>query len=187
MSLLDARKELAALLLKEEQYWKQRSKIFWLIGDDLNTKNFHQTASARHKANKILGLFYENNNWVSSKSEREGVISRYFMNLFTPSENPENVDEVMNLVRGRILVEDNNHLTRDFDAKEFRDAIFQMHNDKSPGPDNFNPGFYKRFWELVGPNIVRTGVQWLESGCFPPELNNTNVVLVPKCDQPKRT
>nr|KYP73443.1 hypothetical protein KK1_006068 [Cajanus cajan] len=44
-----------------------------------------------------------------------------------------------------------------------------MHSDKFPGPDGLNPGFYKRFWDLLGPEIYHAGVQWLEQGsalCF---------------------
>ena len=29
----------------------------------------------------------------------------------------------------------------------------QMHLDKSPGPDGFNPAFYQRFWDLVGDDV----------------------------------
>nr|KYP33296.1 LINE-1 reverse transcriptase isogeny [Cajanus cajan] len=52
-----------------------------------------------------------------------------------------------------------------------------MHADKAPGP---NLGFFKRFWDLLGPEIFHASVQWLEKGSFPNQLNNTNIVLIPK-------
>nr|KYP47762.1 Transposon TX1 uncharacterized [Cajanus cajan] len=59
-----------------------------------------------------------------------------------------------------------------------------MHYDKSPGPDDLNPGFYKRFWDLLGLEVFVAGTHWLEQGEFPPQLNNTNVVLIPKTANP---
>lgn len=60
-----------------------------------------------------------------------------------------------------------------------------MHKDKSPGPDGFNPGFYKKNWDVVGPDIVAACIYWLDTASFPADLNNTTVVLIPKCDSPK--
>ena len=48
-------KKLNDLLLKEEVYWKQRSKVLWLQAGDQNTKLFHNSAKTRHKNNLIRG------------------------------------------------------------------------------------------------------------------------------------
>jgi hypothetical protein len=59
-----------------------------------------------------------------------------------------------------------------------------MHSDKAPGPDGLNPAFYKRFWDLCGSEIFEASKQWLLQGRFPDDLNNTNIVLIPKVDNP---
>lgn len=41
--------------------------------------------------------------------------------------------------------DDNATLLAPFTIEEFRKAIFQMHNGKSPGLDGLNPTFYKKF------------------------------------------
>lgn len=48
-------KKLNELLLKEEIFWKQRSRILWLKEGDQNTKFFHQRTKARNKFNSIEG------------------------------------------------------------------------------------------------------------------------------------
>lgn len=95
--------KLAALLMVEEKYWKQRAKAYWLNEGDLNTRFFHQMASTWKKCNKILGLFDDNNNWVQEASSLEGIILSYFTELFIPSKNIVNIDHVTSNIRGNIL------------------------------------------------------------------------------------
>ena len=37
------------LMIKENMMWRQRAKIFWLIGGDKNMKYFHNWATQRHR------------------------------------------------------------------------------------------------------------------------------------------
>jgi hypothetical protein len=57
-----------------------------------------------------------------------------------------------------------------------------MEADKCSGLDGFNPEFYQYFWEMCGHEIFTSGCSWLEIGVFPPNLNSTNIALVPKDD-----
>ncbi|GAU31848.1 hypothetical protein TSUD_114590 [Trifolium subterraneum] len=59
-----------------------------------------------------------------------------------------------------------------------------MHPDKSPGSYGFNPAFYQRFWEQCSDDIFSVASTWLERGYFPTSLNETNICLIPKCDNP---
>ena len=61
----------------------------------------------------------------------------------------------------------------------------QMHLDKSPGPDGFNPAFYQRFWDLVGDDIYWDSLEWMNNLCFPPTVNNTNISLISKHEKPE--
>ena len=63
--LLAASKELDDLLLKQEIYWVQRSRISWLKHGDKNTKFLHSKASQRKMRNFIEGIRDQANNWVT--------------------------------------------------------------------------------------------------------------------------
>lgn len=54
--LTEAKEKLGNLLLREEIYWKQRAKQFWLREGDKNTRFFHSMASARKKVKNISKL-----------------------------------------------------------------------------------------------------------------------------------
>lgn len=63
-------------------------------------------------------------------------------------------------------------------------AIFQMNPDKSPGLDGFNPTFFQKFWNLIGDEIFRAGYNWLHPMEILPFVNDTNIVLVLKYENP---
>jgi hypothetical protein len=83
-----------------------------------------------------------------------------------------------------VSAEDNVSLVAPVTKEEVRVALFQMHPDKSPGPDGFNPAFYQNFWELCGDEVFVAVKEWLVRGYFPTSLNETNICLIPKCNNP---
>lgn len=177
------KKKLGALLHKGEIFWKQRVKQFWLKEGDKNNRFFHNMASARRKANKITKLQRDDGSWAENKSDIQGVVKEYFMSLFKANEDELDYGSVLNRVRCLIRPEVNNELTRPFHMKEFREAICQMHPDKSPGPDGFNPASYQWFWDILKDAIFASAVEWLTARNFPGGLMATNVVLISKVER----
>lgn len=57
-------KQLDDLLLKQEIYWAQRSRLPWLKYGDKNTKFFHSKASQRRQRNFIQGIKNQQGVWV---------------------------------------------------------------------------------------------------------------------------
>ncbi|CAJ2644561.1 unnamed protein product [Trifolium pratense] len=156
--------------------------MHWLQEGDLNTRFFHMSASARSKKKKITKLMDEAGTAVHSQEDLCGVAKNYFNALF---RNISGIHEpVLNLIQQRVTEEDNHLLMAPLTKIELQQALFQMHPDKSPGPDGFNPAFYQRFWEHCGDDIFVAASAWLERGYFPSSLNETNICLIPKCDNP---
>ena len=83
-----------------------------------------------------------------------------------------------------VSLEENESLVAPFSKEVFTKAIKQMHLEKSPGSDGLNLGFYQRFWTLIGDQIFSVTSQWLSTGAFPLDLNDTLIVLIPKCENP---
>ncbi|GAU16642.1 hypothetical protein TSUD_325920 [Trifolium subterraneum] len=172
----------ATLLIQEEGYWKQRAKMHWLQEGDMNTRFFHMSATARSKKKKVSKLIADNGTEVHTQEELCEVAKSYFDTLFKPRDG--DYDPVLNLIQPRVTDNDNVFLTAPIIKVEIQQALFQMHPDKSPGPDGFNPAFYQRFWEQCSEDIFSAASNWLERGYFPTSLNETNICLIPKCDNP---
>lgn len=81
----------------------------------------------------------------------KGIAKDYFLELFQRKDGDR--VRVINAVPQSISTQDNDILTRPFSVDEFREAAFSMGNDKCPGPDGFNPGFFKSFWSSCGTDI----------------------------------
>ncbi|CAN1745807.1 LINE-1 retrotransposable element ORF2 protein [Linum perenne] len=61
-----------------------------------------------------------------------------------------------------------------------------MHPDKAPRPDGLNPAFIQSFWEVMGKEIANDCRSWLAEKAIPVGVRATNIVLLPKKDNPTR-
>ncbi|MCH80000.1 hypothetical protein A2U01_0000762, partial [Trifolium medium] len=170
----------ARLLVQEETYWRQRAKMHWLKEGDLNTKFFHMSASARQRRKKIEKIMNETNVEVKTQAEISKVALNYFDHLF--KTNATNHEPVLSLIVPKVTQEDNDRLLAPITREELHEALFQMDPDKAPGPDGFNPAFYQHFWDFCSNDIFEAVKVWLERGYFPSSLNETNICLIPKCE-----
>lgn len=70
------------MLEKQEIYWKQRAKQFWLQEGDQNTRFFHNFTSGRKKNNQIRRLKNKNGEWRDSEQDVQEITTNYFFELF---------------------------------------------------------------------------------------------------------
>ncbi|XP_074337672.1 uncharacterized protein LOC141674870 [Apium graveolens] len=123
-------------------------------GDD-NTKFFHASASSRKKTNRIPFLESDSGEQVANMdefSEEDGCVSDTHNQL----------------------------LVAELSFQEFTKVVKQMHPDKASGPDGLNPAFFQQFWPILGNEVYTCCRDWLKLNSFPANLNDTNVVLIPK-------
>ena len=133
--------ELNLVLRQEEEYWKQRAKLFWLKAGDSNSRAFHLAASKRRSRNAIANLRGEDGQMYGVDNGAKQIVVDYFEQLFRSGGC--DISDVQYLISPVISVEQNESLTRPFAVEEVKDALFAMHPDKSLGDDGFSPGFYQ--------------------------------------------
>ena len=79
-----------------------------------------------------------------------------------------------------------NMLTREFTGSEVKTALNQRYPLKSPGPDSTPPLFFQHFWPTIGNVVTKTVLDFLNLGIYPPNFNDTHIVLIPKVKELKR-
>lgn len=117
----------------------------------MNTKFFHTMATVRKKRNIIKSLKIDGGVKVVDCDGLCNVVQGYFTNLFTPFAGL--LAPLIEVVHARVSPSDNLYLLRDFRIEEFKEALYQMHPNKSLGLDGLNAAFYRRFWNLCGDDI----------------------------------
>lgn len=81
-------------------------------GGDLNTMFFHQIASARKKSNLILGLFNEQEVWVTEPQDLNTTVSDYFTELFKASDNLFDIRTIASAITSKVSLSDNDLLIK---------------------------------------------------------------------------
>ncbi|XP_058783388.1 uncharacterized protein LOC131658070 [Vicia villosa] len=103
---------------------------------------------AQREYNKILNM--EEIFWKQRAKmhwfRRGDSNSRFFHRSATVHNKFKRIDSLVD----EAGVEENRKLLDHITKEELYEALLQMHPDKSPGPDGFNPAFYQHFWELCG-------------------------------------
>lgn len=88
------------------------------------------------------------------------------------------MEECLNAVQSTITNDLREVLSSEFTAEEVKMALLQMGPTKAPGLDGMNVLFYKKFWHIVGDNVVLAMLDFLYNGNMLPEINHTNIVLI---------
>ena len=184
----EKRKELSELieylLELEEIQWMQRSRANWLKSGDRNTSFFHAYASARRKRNFIKNLKDENGTLLEGTDVVKNHIASYFTNLFTSEVNHTD-PVVLQKVAAKVTEPMNEMLMQPYDADDVRKAVFSIGDLKAPGPDGLHAVFFKKYWDILGPDITQEVLFAINSRQIPAEWNDTTIVMIPKVDSPE--
>ncbi|KAK4384386.1 Retrovirus-related Pol polyprotein from type-2 retrotransposable element R2DM [Sesamum angolense] len=63
---------------------------------------------------------------------------------------------------------------------DVKTAMFDIEEDKAPGPNGFSSGFYKAAWPIVGEEISKAIMDFFTTGRLLKQVNATILTLIPK-------
>lgn len=113
----------------------------------------------------------------------EAAFVCYFQDLFTAGANL-NVADCIWHVQSRGTTQMNNRLLEEFTIEEISQTLQQMAPLKAPGPDGFSVCFYQQNWDTVHAEVNYDVLHFLNTRKLNPEINATNLALVPKVFSP---
>lgn len=181
----DIHKEYNEVLKQEEILWYQKSREKWVKLGDRNTKFFHTQTIVHRQRNKIQGMHIEDGSWCTDTDTLKAVAITFFQSLFS-AESHNNVDHLSVPIVPQLNQHVVDALLAQVTLEEVHKAVCSMKSYKAPGPDGFQPIFFKHLWELVKTDLLILVQQAFERGYFETCLSKILIVLHPKVDQPLR-
>ncbi|GKG22418.1 hypothetical protein Tco_0387721, partial [Tanacetum coccineum] len=85
----------------------------------------------------------------------------------------------------RLNIDQSGELEAPISRDEIRRAVWDCGENKSPGPDGFTFEFFRKFWNIVSPDLC-LAVEWFfHHAYFPVGCNSSFIALIPKTLNPK--
>ncbi|KAL2248085.1 UNVERIFIED_CONTAM: hypothetical protein Sindi_2660800 [Sesamum indicum] len=79
-----------------------------------------------------------------------------------------------------ITDEEANQLLLPISADDVKQAMFDIADDKAPGPDGYSSRFFKAAWPVVGEEVTRAVLDFFSTGKLLKQVNSTILALIPK-------
>ncbi|KAK3206924.1 hypothetical protein Dsin_020970 [Dipteronia sinensis] len=168
-------------LRREEQIWRQKSRVNWLKEGDKNTKFFHSMTDGRKRTNYISDIFFDGERFSEPHLVKNGVV-----NFFTKHyENMSwNSPTISGLNLKRLLESERIALEEDFSLEEVWMTLSSCDGNKVSGPNGLNLRFVKENWDVIRDVFMEFTKEFHKDGSIARELNRSFIALIPKIDNP---
>ncbi|XP_026435849.1 uncharacterized protein LOC113333641 [Papaver somniferum] len=125
------------------------------------------------------GTLITNNNEIASN------LINYFSSKFK-QQSVEISDTILSATP-QVINDDDNALLESIPSREeIRNAVFELNQDGSSGPDGFTGIFYRFAWDIIQEDLVEAIKYCWQYQVIPPGVNSNFLVLLPKVKGAKR-
>ncbi|KAL0427126.1 UNVERIFIED_CONTAM: hypothetical protein Slati_2887400 [Sesamum latifolium] len=180
-SLGDLRKKAVFLAEAERHFFYQKAKIHYMKMGDRSTKFFHDLVKRNVAKSSILAITKGDGSTITEAGDIGQEFVAYFTSLLGTEVQTLPVDNDVFEWGPKISSEQASELCKSVTPSEIKQAIFQICDNKAPGPDGFSACFFKRAWNVVG-NQVCLVMDFFRSGRLLRQLNHCIIALVPKSE-----
>lgn len=134
----------------------------------------------------ITSIQTPENQFTCNHQEINNTFRLFYEKLYS-SENEPNPSEINTFFKSitlRQLPPDMvNFLDSPLSLEDLQKSLFQMPNNKAPGPDGYPPEFYKHFWPLLSPLFIRTVNEIKNTSQIPSHMNTAAITVFLKPDK----
>ncbi|GKA39100.1 RNA-directed DNA polymerase, eukaryota [Tanacetum coccineum] len=155
----------------------QKAKVKWAIVGDENSKFFHGIVNKKRRYLAIKGIL-KDGEWINNPTRVKAEFSHHFSNRFS---QPDWIRVPLAEHFPRCLSEDLScDLEVEVNSDEINKAVWECGSDKSPGLDDFTFEFFKKYWSIVGNDVILSVKEFFSSGFIPNGCNPSFIALIPK-------
>lgn len=162
------------------QFWRQKAKIHYAVENDRNTKFFHSAVKRRSTRNTINMLKLHDGTITTDHDIIEQEFLAFYIDLFGTSVETNHIDFDILQNGPMINSEDCPTLIKSVTSDEIKEALYDIGDDKAPGPDGYTSTFFKATWDITGPDLCAAVMEFFRSRKILKQLNHTIITLIPK-------
>ncbi|XP_017980999.1 PREDICTED: uncharacterized protein LOC108663025 [Theobroma cacao] len=163
----------------EEQFWKQKAGIKWLVEGERNTKFFHMRVKKKRIKSHIFRIQNPYGSWIEDPDLVKSSAVDFFSSLMK-KESCAMTRFNDSLIPSILSKNDNVWLCAAPTMEELKVVVFNIDKDSVAGPDGFLSYFYQHCWEIVASDLLDAVVDFFHGAALPRGITSTTVVLLPK-------
>ncbi|XP_020547114.1 uncharacterized protein LOC110011407 [Sesamum indicum] len=124
----------------------------------------------------------ENGTTHTDQGEVAHEFVSYYQNLLGGTRRRLTVDirYLRPWARHCITDEEASHLLLPISPNDVKQAVFDIAEDKAPGPDGYLLGFFKAAWPVIGEEVTRAVLDFFSTEKLLKQINSTILALIPK-------
>ncbi|XP_058776557.1 uncharacterized protein LOC131650867 [Vicia villosa] len=176
---IKAQNELEIALNIEEEFWKEKTRLNWLVDGDRNTRFFQQYAKIRRKT-KVISTLRIGEDLITDNAILENHIKSHFVNLFNSRVVLQDNGMIQGIIPSMVDAKTNDLLTLTPSAEEIHNAIFSLNADSAPGPDGFGAYFFQKYWDVIKLDVINAVCSFFLQSWIPSNYDTNTIVLIPK-------
>ncbi|CAH9115366.1 unnamed protein product [Cuscuta europaea] len=164
----------------ECNFFQQKAKATHILEADKGTRYFHAIVKRKTTKNTIAAITLEDGSLTTSLEQVGNEFVNFFVDLFGSVGETQQFDP--RILDSGPKVEPSVHasLISPIDVKDIKAALFDIGDDKAPGPDGYSSAFFKSNWNLVGDDLVQATKEFFRTGKLLKQINHTVIALIPK-------
>ncbi|GJV61055.1 RNA-directed DNA polymerase, eukaryota [Tanacetum coccineum] len=155
----------------------QKAKIKWAIEEDENSKYYHGILNKKRNQLTSRGILVDGI-WIESPSLVKSEFLSHFKNQFDQPQEDQFWYNINFL--NKLSSDQQADLEIEVSKEEIKRAVWDYEIDKSPGPDCFTFGFYRRYWKLIEIDVVNAVTYFFHHCFFPKGGNSSFIALISK-------
>ncbi|GKE94645.1 hypothetical protein Tco_1579500, partial [Tanacetum coccineum] len=111
---------------------------------------------------------------------------KHFKQFLGKSVPVSMIQDIDKLFKVKLNQEEAMSKIKDVSDVEIKKAMFQINDNKAPGPNGFSSHFYKKDWKIVREDVCIVVREFFTNGKILSEINSTIIALVPKIQTPAK-
>ncbi|GJR98076.1 hypothetical protein Tco_0270250 [Tanacetum coccineum] len=131
----------------------------YLISDHTHVFMFiPRVTRSNQQRNRVDSVYDETGNRYEGMDVVEQFV-KHFQGFLGQSFPVTNIKDMNSLVVKKVAEDDALYMIREVTNKEVKDAMFDIGDNKAPGPNGYTALFFKKAWPIISNDVMMRGLQ----------------------------